>query len=90
MTQVPYIDSDAGHAEWGGWNAEGRNKVKDLAKKIVQARKRDHVAKMEEDVLDRVRQNNEVVERDNKRSSKNNKRKRAVIEEEDVCEFDNL
>ena len=62
----------------------------ELAKKVADARQQDHVAKMEEDVLSRVRQNNEVEERDSKRKSMKGKRKRVVLEEEDVCEFDDL
>lgn len=86
--KTPMIDSDAGQAKWGGWNKFGRQYVKEVSKKIAEARDREHVPEMEAACLQRVRNTNLVDERDNKRNKK--RKAKVVVDDESEDEFDQL
>lgn len=89
--KCPYIDTDVGQAKWGGWNKKGRNEVRKLCKEIFEARKSEHVAEVEEACLKKVREINDIDERDKKRQEKGKKKRKAPVEEEESDdEFDQL
>ena len=87
---TPFIDSDAGQAKYGGWNQAGKSYFKELCKKIKEARERDHVQEMEKACLQRVRINNKIEERDQKRAARSKRKRRVEVEEESEDEFDML
>ena len=89
-SNTAFIDSDAGQAKWGGWNAAGRNYFKELCAKIKEARERDHVKEMEEACLHRLRVFHKIEERDEKRAARSKRKRRVEVEEEPEDEFDLL
>lgn len=88
--KTAFIDTDAGQARWGGWNKSGRDFIKAKAKEIAEARQQPHVAEVEELALKRIREEQKIEERDQKRLAR--KRRRTIIEEEEESEdeFDQL
>ena len=85
-----FIATDAGQARWGGWNKEGRNFVKQMAKKIAAARKEPHVTAVEEACLQRIHAEHDIVARDQKRKDRSGRKRKAVEEDESEDEFDQL
>ena len=51
----PYVNSKAGVQPWGGWQEAAQKLFKDVREKAQTGRQRDHVEKMEQDSLDRLR-----------------------------------
>ena len=87
--KVPYVDSDAGQAKWGGWNKTGRQRVAALGKLIGEARKKDTTAKYEAACLERVREKNDTEAKEKSKAAKKKKRKADTMEEVED-EFDVL
>ena len=88
--KTQFIDVDGGQARWGGWNKAGLERVKNLVNEIKEAHKQDHVEALEKEALERVRQAQDIENRDEKKKNKKKKRKRPEIEEEDDDDFDSL
>ena len=85
-----FIATDAGQARWGGWNKEGRNFVKQMAKKIAAARKQPHVPNVEEACPQCIRVQHDIVARDQKRRDQSGRKCKIVEEDESDDEFDQL
>ena len=89
-----YTNPRAGQSKFGGWKPEGRNRVKTLKKKIMEAREREHVAKLEDEILKMVRSEHDQDEKDQKRAASGRKRKSlvtAVVDKnipDDIADWD--
>jgi hypothetical protein len=90
QAQVPFIVSDAGRTEWGGWNQGGREEVVTMSKKIRSARERDHAFEMENDCLKRLRIVYEVEEKDKKRKKRGKRKLVVPHDDSDLDEFENI
>lgn len=80
LYQSAYSDSRSGQCKWGGWTNQGRRRFKDLHKAIQVSRGRDHVQKLESEILKEIQADNKI------NLNKKKKSKTLVFEEDEDCE----
>lgn len=72
----PFIDTDTGRCEWGGWNIRGRKRVKAVAPLIKEGRDDPGNAALEQAALNRIRAQHDIVVRDARRAAGRGKKRK--------------
>ena len=73
----------AGQNMWGGWTEEGRVRFQEIKKKVIDARARDHVEKMEQECLQRLRAAHQVDAKGKKKRKRDEPMEIPEVDEED-------
>ena len=79
-SKCKFTNARAGQAKFGGWLKAGRKRYKEYQDLVVKARASDRCKKVEQECLDRLREQYKTAEQDEERAAK--KKKGKVVEEE--------